>query len=348
VKPFGTLEVLTLNTDDAFERGVEHGQRLKKSVKTMAELRLQLMLSETDFKTEGEVIELARKHLPILKAFDAELFDELMGIAKGAGISPELVVVINHYTDMRDIRKAPPTDGGCSVIYTPTPHGPLLGQTWDVHGSATEHVFVLMLKDQMVLSVAGCLGMTGMNQHGVAITINNLISTDAQIGIIWPALVRKVLKCRSAEAGRDVVMNAPLGSGHHYVIADQNDLFAIETSGLQKKIIQSSARSPHIHTNHCLDDEMRKTHTVKKTSTTHERFDSLKAIIKDVRLNSPHDIYEAFGRVSLPANPKDLQATATCAAIVMDITHRTALACKGPPSQKMFHNPPIPLSLDLR
>ncbi len=35
--------------------------------------------------------------------------------------------------------------------------------------------------------------MAGVNSSGVGVTINNLSSTDARIGVIWPALVRKAL-----------------------------------------------------------------------------------------------------------------------------------------------------------
>jgi hypothetical protein len=141
-------------------------------------------------------------------------------------------------------------------------------------------------------------------------------------------------------------MNAPLGSGHHYVIGDNHDLFAIETSGTKKKITQSSAQTPHIHTNHCLDDEMSKTHTVKKTSTTYDRFGGLEAILRDTKLDSTATIYEALGRVSYAPNPHDLKQVATCGAMVMDIKQGSALACKGPPSEQYFHNTPV--TLDVR
>lgn len=348
MSPFGDLELLNLTMDSAFERGRMHGERLRAGVLKMAEIRLELMLNDTDFKSEGEVMALAGEHLPLLKHFDKSLYEELQGIAAGAGITPELVVVINHYTDMRDIRKAAPIEGGCSVIFAPTPDGPILGQTWDVHGSATEHVFMMQLSDQLVLSVAGCLGMTGINKNGVAITINNLNSLDAKVGIVWPALVRKVLKAKSAQAGRDIVMEAPLGSGHHYVMADATDLFAIETSGTKKKITQSTSQVPHIHTNHCLDDEMRHTHTVRKTSTTFERFAGLEAILSDTPLNSAGDVYEALGRVSMPMNTQALGQVATCGTMVMDIANRSVLACKGPSSQRYFQNQPISFKVDAK
>lgn len=345
MNPFGALEVVSIDAEDPFERGLIHGKRLQKGIKRMGEIRLELMLRDTDFKSEQEVLDIARVHLPLLQSFDSDLHAELMGIAEGSGASPETIVIINHYTDMRDIRKAPADEGGCSVMFTQGLNGPLLGQTWDVHGSATEHVFVLKLPNQVILSAAGCLGMTGMNSDGVAITINNLSSLDAKVGIVWPALVRKVLKCQNAEQGRDLVMNAPLGSGHHYVIADKKSLYAIETSGTKKKITQSNTHEPHIHTNHCLDAEMRKTHTIRPTSTTFERMAGLERIIAEQPPTTAAQMYEDLGQVSYAPNPNDPRQVATCGAIVMDIARGFALACKGPASEKYFQNTPLRLEL---
>lgn len=348
MSPFGSLEILTIHSTDPWQRGLEHGERLKKGVQRMAQLRLSMMLDDTDFDSESEVLNLAEKHLPLLKSFDNDLYEELLGIAHGASISPELVVIINHYTDMRDIRKNPSTEdlGGCSVIFSPSRTGPLLGQTWDVHGSAMEHVFILKLEDQLLFSVAGCLGMTGMNRAGVGVTINNLCSYDAKVGIIWPALVRKILKASCAADGLEIVMNAELGSGHHYVIADRNDLYAIETSGTQKKITQSNASVPHIHTNHCLDPKMRETHGIRNKSTTFERFRGLEEILTDTQLESTSAMFEAFGRVSLPFDSNDIHKTTTCGSLVMDLRHGAALASKGPPSETFFNNSPLSLQLE--
>ena len=65
-----------------------------------------------------------------------------------------------------------------------------------------------------MFSLTGCLGLTGMNASRVAIAINNLYSTDATLGVVWPALVRRALQCTNALAARDLILRAPIGSGH--------------------------------------------------------------------------------------------------------------------------------------
>src|SRR5687767_12427758 len=77
------------------------------------------------------------------------------------------------------------------------------------------------------LSVTGCLGMAGMNSSRVAIAINNLHSTDATLGVVWPAMVRRALNEDTAAEARDVIARSPIGSGHHYFVADEKDAFSL-------------------------------------------------------------------------------------------------------------------------
>ncbi len=352
--PYPKPLVLELDSTNPLRCGQIHGESLREQVRAMAQIRLDLMRKETVFSSQEQVLEIAKAHLPGLKKFDEDLYLEMQGIAQGSALSLEEIVVLNHYTDLRDLNQTSfHHDGhdtkGCSVIYTKAKRGPLLGQTWDIDGSAVNHVIILKIKNNesssLLFSVAGCLGMTGINTNSVGICINNLNSTDARIGIVWPALVRKVLKQKSAKLGRDLILQAPLGSGHHYCIADMHDFFGIETSGTKKKITQEGNHKTHFHTNHCLDEEMKLTHTVKSSSTTYSRYHELENRIPHTPLASAQDIYELLGYVSIAPNPKITNAVATCGALVMDLKAQTALACMGPPSEQIYHNPPLNLSL---
>ncbi len=352
--PYPKPPILALDSSNPRRCGQIHGETLRNQVRAMAQIRLELMCTDAAFPSEKQVLEIASAHLPILKDFDEDLYLEVLGIAEGSGLSPEEIVVLNHYTDLRDLRPNHfHRDGddakGCSVIYSKAASGPLLGQTWDIDSSAIDHVVILKIRnretDILLFSIAGCLGMTGMNNHAVGICINNLNSTDAKIGIVWPALVRKVLKQSSAKQGCDLILQASLGSGHHYCVADKQDFFGIETSGTKKKITQRGSNKTHFHTNHCLDAEMQLTHTVKSTSTTYSRYQELEKRLPHTPISSSNDMYELFGHVSLAPKPELGHSVATCGALVMDLKAQTALACMGPPSQEIFHNPPLHLSL---
>ena len=60
--------------------------------------------------------------------------------------------------------------------------------------SAMRFVCVIHIPGEMLLfSLAGCLGMMGYHSSGCMVGVNNLNSTDARSGVLWPALVRSTL-----------------------------------------------------------------------------------------------------------------------------------------------------------
>ena len=94
------------------------------------------------------------------------------------------------------------------MIWAETPTGRILAQTWDMHATAIPYVMVLRVPESddgpaaTLLTVTGCLGMAGMNARASAIAINNLYSTDATLGVVWPAMVRRALHQRTARRPR--------------------------------------------------------------------------------------------------------------------------------------------------
>ena len=98
------MEVLTIPSGlDARGRGRVHGEHFRARIHEIAQLRLELALSQGKFASSMEVVETARLHLPVLEGFDAPLHAELLGIAEGADLDPAKLVVLNHYTDLKDV-----------------------------------------------------------------------------------------------------------------------------------------------------------------------------------------------------------------------------------------------------
>ncbi len=338
------LTILELTGDDALGIGHEHGESFRERIAQIAEIRLERICAMPPYRKVKDVLALASDHVAILQKFDVDLFLEFRGIAEGSNLSFDRLVVLNHYTDLRDIMPANSNDrkdssgkednGGCSIIYSP--HGPILGQTWDIHGSAEPYVILLKVNDVMVFSITGCLGMTGVNRDGLAIAINNLVSTDAKIGILWPALIRKALTHKTATSAKDEIMNAPIGSGRHFAIADKKQFFSIETSGTKKKIILDKNDQLYFHTNHCLDPEMRKTHIILKESTTLWRYQQLDEVIRHTDLETSEDVFLALAKVSLPHNPKEPHKITTCGTFVVDLSTTDVVACQGIATEELL------------
>lgn len=320
-----------------------HGESFRGEVRALSEIRTYLCTRVGGFPDAAAVLEAAEAHLPVLARYDRALHDELVGIAEGAGCTPAQLVVCNHYTDLRDLSpdrstwKPAPGDGGCSVVWAETPTGRILAQTWDMHATAIPYVMMLHVPsleggpEAWLLTLTGCLGLAGMNAAGVAIAINNLWSSDATVGAVWPAVVRRALHYTHAAHARDHVVGAPIGSGHHYFVADRRDAYAIETSGVLRKVVFASTpdarRGSYCHTNHCLDAEVAAVSTVSPTSTTHERYDWLTRSVGASPIRDLDDVWVRMGSqdgwprsiCTNMATPENPHGTATCGAIAMNL-----------------------------
>jgi len=337
------------------EWGRIHGESFRGEIRALAAIRTYLCTKIGGFGSPAQVAAAARAHLPVLERYDRGLYAELLGIAEGAAVPPEDIVIANHYTDLRDLdpdlrtwRPAPLADDpgggrggdgaagtdqeGCSVIWAESPTGRILAQTWDMHATAIPYVMMLRVPESadgppaVLLSVTGCLGMAGMNAARVGIAINNLFSTDATLGVVWPAVVRRALHRRTAGEARDAIATSPIGSGHHYFVADRRAAFAIEASGTRRRQVFAGGAA-YCHTNHCLDGEVAARSKVPPTSTSYDRMRWLEA---DLARSAIADLGDAWRRLGSEdgwprsvctnmATPEAPHGAATCGAIAMNL-----------------------------
>jgi isopenicillin-N N-acyltransferase-like protein len=341
------MEPVEFTQRDPSARGEAHGETWREEIRELAEIRTALALQKGAFQNTQQVLEIATQHLPFLEAQHPDLAAELSGIARGAGVSTGQIVVVNHYTDLRDIVPAAANDpdpGGCTTLFVNGSEGPVLGQTWDMHGTAEPYVRMIRIKpdgtdrEALFFTLTGCLGMTGINERGLCVSINNLTCTDARVGMIWPALVRALLLEPDATQAKERLMATPLSSGHHYMIADGHEFYGVETTGEHKVVTQRGPKTAHFHTNHCFDPKLRQYERVSPTSTTFRRIELASTMYVQSRPETAREVYdflsshEGYPR-SLCSHVDDEQgdpsAAKTCGLMVMSMVGGKVLAKRG-------------------
>ncbi len=335
------IELLDLGAGSYRELGRRHGDAWGEAASALFGIRWQLTRERSPIDGLDALVALARRHLAPMRAFDRGLNDELEGLAETSGLEPWQLIILNHYTDFRDISPGGGAGpGGCSTVCASLAGGPAIAQTWDMHGSAEPFVRLLRAEPEdgpavVTFTLTGCLGMTGLNAAGVAVCINNLTPSDARIGVVWPALVRRMLRERTARAATDVLMRAELGSGHNYLIADRADAFNVETTGVEKRITAQGIGTM-FHTNHYLDPELRGlAQPLHPKSTSVDRFDHLTEALRP-----PPGTVEALWAIlgSHTGHPRSIcshvggsepSASKTCGGVICDIANGRMLAQAG-------------------
>ncbi|EQC44185.1 acyl-CoA--6-aminopenicillanic acid acyltransferase [Bacteriovorax sp. Seq25_V] len=266
-------ELVYSKDKSAFENGLSHGEQYKDAIRDLANIRRDLMLRKNP-ALKTSISPLAKEQLLATKAFCPDSALELEGIAKGANLSIEDIIILNNYTDFRDITLP---DEGCTSIYSSLSGSSVSGQTWDMHESAKNFLCVIKEEDKVVFSLVGCLGLMGVNKHGLFIGVNNINTTDAKVGIVWPALVRHALQVNSLDSMRSLITRAEVTSGHNYLISDKSQGEHWEITPSVKGLVSKASlndKKTIFHTNHCLNkDVIAIEDSASISSTTHARFE---------------------------------------------------------------------------
>lgn len=261
--------------------GLQHGESYKVAIKELVEIRKSLML-EKNPALARKLDELALEQFNHSKKFAANIAAEMEGIAQGSGCSLTDIVVLNNYTDFRDLSLP---EEGCSTVHIQTPEHVLAGQTWDMHRSAKNYLALLHVPStldhsaQLILTLVGCVGLMGVTTHNTLIGVNNINTANAQTGLIWPLLIRKVLEQEGLAQMRSTLLTAPVTSGHNYLISSAEGGEHLEiTPSVSEKVsaLIKGQVGGIFHTNHCLGHEIEKLEDKSSmSSTTHERWDLL-------------------------------------------------------------------------
>lgn len=132
-----------------------------------------------------------------------------------------------------------------------------IGQTWDMHETATPYVILLRGKPAnglsfLALTIIGCVGMIGINEAGIAVGINNLVAGDGRVGVTWPFVVRKVLAQDNLEDALACITQAELAGGHNYLLADSTGRGYNVEAMASRYHVQEVNTGALVHTNHCL------------------------------------------------------------------------------------------------
>lgn len=273
---------------DFFDWGLMHGESFKDAINELFQIRKELMLQKNP-KLKNELSQLALKQWEVTKEFSPELSRELTGIANGSGLGIEEIVILNNYTDFRDIQLP---EEGCSTVHIQTNNGALSGQTWDMHRSAMDYLCTLHVPaneqhpEAVVLSLVGCVGLMGLTARGTVVGVNNINTQNARAGLIWPILVRQALKGQNRKEMSEILKKAPVTSGHNYILSDLTGGEHWEVTPEVSQCVALSDKSDTwaFHTNHCLGDKIIPLETAGAlNSTTQQRYALLEKKVPQVK-----------------------------------------------------------------
>ena len=229
---FAPFPVISIE-GDPHECGRQHGSAAADRVAKTIEFYLPSFVRQAKL-TLDEVRERARGYGAQIEQIDADIMQELKGIAAGARQKLEDVIAVNCRTEILygSLGGKEPATECTTIVALPEATrdgGILVGKNWDWRNQTVESVVVLRIRQHgkpalAMIVEAGMVGRDGFNEDGVMVCGNLLVSNDdrGQVGVPIPILRRRILHSRRYYEAIDALVRARRGASGNYVIAHRD------------------------------------------------------------------------------------------------------------------------------
>ena len=354
--------VLTLE-GDAYECGMQHGAGAAERVAKTIEIYLSAFGQQAGLGL-AEVRERARGYAAQIEALDADVMEEIRGIADGARQQVEDIIAVNCRTELLfgALAGTQPASECTTIVALPsaTQEGHLLvGKNWDWRNPCVDAVVVLRVrqrgKPRLCLVVeAGMVGRDGFNEHGIVVCGNLLVSNEdkGKVGVPIPILRRRILHSRHYYEAIDGLVRSPRGASGNYLIAHRDGV-AIDFETTPNNVYPVyPERGLLTHANHFQSPAAQATGVAKyytgdslyrdfraRQLLEHKigsiTIDDLKAVLRD-EFGAPRSIcrypHEYPGHVD----------TMTIASLIFDLHHEVMYVAAGQPTRSEYQPVRLP------
>jgi hypothetical protein len=251
------------------ERGRAHGETLRLEIAAVLAAWRSVVTLPPGVTFEAFTDRFLREtHLiAALKRWTPDLYDEACGIAEGANQSLDLILAFQCGDDARwfvrdHLAAAPGFNDRCSALafLGDSERPTVVAENVDIGLWADGAQALLAINDpvtgmeSLIFTIAGTLGVNGINSHGVAVACNSLLQLASnRQGLPVAGMVRAVLTAPSYVIARRILHDLPHATGQNYMLADAVSIGSFECSGsrVYEAMPPEGGRFLH-HTNHPL------------------------------------------------------------------------------------------------
>ncbi|TET40811.1 MAG: hypothetical protein E3J66_06440 [Dehalococcoidia bacterium] len=344
-----------------FECGRQHGSQAREQIRKNVDLYFDLWQQLWGAK-RPEVLEQCKGFIPVIGEYDADILEELEGIAKGADLSLEEVIALNtryELSKVQNLASQPVNEGCTSMVALPqvTKDGhTILGQNWDYKVRFYETSIILEVEQEtkpnlVTHTEAGVICHRGMNSAGMGVCLNGLVSNLDRFEPRTPILImmRGILNANSFDQALKAVLGTEATASGNFLIAHR-DGEAIDLEILPDDVdCLYPDRGILTHSNHFLGFTNRKDwwYSIKSASPSSLfRFHRARQLLElddhiDVgsfqRVFKDHFSYPNSICHHVDVHREEPRQTATLASAIMDLTERAFYITKGSPCQNEYY-----------
>jgi len=283
---------VTLDASTPYGRGYQHGAALRYVIQkgiaqwkqwineTLGQQDVEIEIAE--FIHDTDYLKGIRKHTP-------DLYEELQGIAKGAGVDFQTLYAYQMFDEfvVHAIKKYRLSHCSGFGVYGRDTLPNILGQNNDLPPYYAGTHTVLHIKypnnhEAMVFTWAGLLAQNGMNNQNLGVTMNIVPTAKGKVdGVPMPYIIRSILEKKSRDEA--VTFLKSLGGSAapmNFIIGDAAKVVTVENTADGTKVFEHFHGERWVaHTNHHLDMDV-STLRAGAVSKTVERLVALGDMLK--------------------------------------------------------------------
>lgn len=235
------------------ERGFAHGSRARAQVHDNIET-YRLALRRRVGLEWSEATRQAARFVPWIEAWDADLADELRGIAQGAGVDLMDVVLLNARSSFTLTKPAHECTALAALPVPGETRETILAQNWDNMRRLKAIVLDVAAPGRprcLTFTEAGTLAKIGLNSEGIGVCVNGLHAPGAADNAI-PIfiLLRRALQSPTLVEAMRTLTGTPRDAPHNYLVgAADGAAFDIEACTRDFEVLAPHGRFL-VHTNH--------------------------------------------------------------------------------------------------
>lgn len=224
------FQLIEISAGTPYDMGKQYGEKARAQIRGGVQGYKQMFTGRLGVDWE-KAKRRAMAYVPLVESTFPALVEECKGIADGAGVDFDDIMLLNcRY----EILKFPNANECTSFAVLPEASDgstTFVGQNWDYRAGIIDNVVVMRTEEPdgtriIGLAEAGQVIRNGMNSYGIGLCANNLqsIHDSGGVGIPSTFMRRAVLSCKSFSEAVETVRKAARSVSCNYMLASSEGL----------------------------------------------------------------------------------------------------------------------------
>ncbi len=345
-----------------YERGLQYGKACPGEIALSIQSYTDLLMLRRKITWE-QAKTLAGKYLPAIKACDSAYVEEMRGVADGAGVTFEDILVLNARSELLHTTVPVHREDGmeCTAFAAVTPATKdgvvLAGQTWDFSLAQRAAVIILRIVGEgdrptiLMFPEAGMIGGKGCNAAGLSLTLNALRTPEYTFGLPVHIRMRRILEQTHLAGAYETAVAGEMPCAANLMMAHKDGLaLDVELDPQWVDVLQPEG-GVLAHSNHFIGPKLSQMRTNAKGGGTYLRLQRARQLFcgrNDLTLadfeNACRDHKGWPSSICCHSTEVDeplFSRNGTNFGLVMDLTHGIVRLAYGNPCESEFVTIPM-------